>query len=85
MAAAFQLCFIAFPVNVIDRRDPSNEIRCQLKPKKAKIRPHSHLYNSKRCFNHPSLLTRRSASVLKWVCHTCGKWQNASPDKAKEG
>ena len=38
MAAAFKLRFMAFAVDVIDRRGPNNEMRRQLKPKKAKIR-----------------------------------------------
>ena len=38
MAAAFQLRFIAFAVNFIDRYGPSNEMRHQLKPKKVKVR-----------------------------------------------
>ena len=29
MAAAFQLCFMAFAVDVIDRRGPNNEMRGQ--------------------------------------------------------
>ena len=35
MAAAFQLHFMAFAVDVIDRRGPSNKMRRQLKPKMA--------------------------------------------------
>ena len=38
MVAAFQLRFMAFAVDFIDRRGPSNEMRHQLKPKKAKVR-----------------------------------------------
>ena len=38
MVAAFQLRFIAFAVDVIDRRGPSNKMHSQLKPKKAKVR-----------------------------------------------
>ena len=38
MAAAYQLRFMAFAINVIDRRGPNNEMRRQLKPKKAKVR-----------------------------------------------
>ena len=37
MAAAFQLHFMAFAVDVIDGRGPSNKMLCQLKPKKAKV------------------------------------------------
>ena len=44
----------------------------------------SRLYSSKRRFTRPSLLTRRSALVLKWVCRTGGNWQDASPVIAKE-
>ena len=40
MAAAFQLHFMAFAIDVIDRRGPSNEMRHQLNSKKAKVRPH---------------------------------------------
>ena len=85
MEAAFQLRFMAFAVDVIDRHGPSNEMRRQLKPKKAK--GISSLYSSKQRFTHPSLITRRSASVLKVgvsYC-TCGNWQNASPIIVKEG
>ena len=39
MAAAFQLRFMAFAVDVIDRSGSSNEMRHQLNPKKAKVRP----------------------------------------------
>ena len=38
MVAAFHLCFMAFAVDVIDRRGPSNKMGSQLKPKKAKVR-----------------------------------------------
>ena len=38
MAAAFQLRFMAFAIDVIDGCGPSNEMRHQLKPKKAKVR-----------------------------------------------
>ena len=64
--AAFQLCFMALAVDVIDRHAPSNEMCRQLQPKKLKVKNYiSHLYSSKRCFSHPSLLARLSASVLK--------------------
>ena len=65
MAAAFQLCFMAFAVDVIDRCGPSNEMRCQLKLKKAKVSCISHLYSSKRHFSPPSLVTRLSGLVLR--------------------
>ena len=65
-AAAFQFCFMALAVDVIDRNGPSNEMRRQLQPKETKVRLYySYLYSSKRCFIRPSLLTRQSASVLK--------------------
>ena len=38
MAAAFQLHFIAFAIDFINRRGPSNEMCRQLKPKMAKVR-----------------------------------------------
>ena len=38
MAAAFQVSIIALAVDVIDRRGPRNEMRCQLRPKKTKVR-----------------------------------------------
>ena len=38
MALAFQLRFMALAVDIIDRCGRSNEMRCQLKPKKAKVR-----------------------------------------------
>ena len=38
MAAAFQLRLMAFAVDIINRRGPSNEMRRQLNPKKVKIR-----------------------------------------------
>ena len=38
MVAAFQLRFMVFAVDFIDRRGPSNDMRRQLKPKKAKVR-----------------------------------------------
>ena len=36
--AAFQFCFMALAINVIDRRGPSNAMRRQLQPKKTKVR-----------------------------------------------
>ena len=56
---------MAVAVDVNDRRGPSNEMRQQLQSKKPKVRLISHLYSSKRHFSHPSLLAKRSASVLK--------------------
>ena len=38
IALAFQFRFMARAIDVIDRRDPSNEMRRQLQPKKTKIR-----------------------------------------------
>ena len=38
MVAAFQLRFMAFAVDFIDRRGPSNKMRRQLQPKKTKAR-----------------------------------------------
>ena len=38
MVAAFQFCFMALAVDVIDRRGPSNEMHRQLQPKKAEVR-----------------------------------------------
>ena len=38
IAAAFQFRFMACPIDGIDRRDPSNEMRHQLQPKKTKVR-----------------------------------------------
>ena len=35
--AVFQFCFMAPAIDVIDRRDPSNEKCRQLQPKKAKV------------------------------------------------
>ena len=58
---------MALVIYIIDRHDPSNEMRHQLQPKKTKVRLRSisHLYSSKRHFTHPSLLTRQSTSILK--------------------
>ena len=36
--AAFQVCFMALAINVVDMHGPSNEMRCQLYPKKIKVR-----------------------------------------------
>ena len=36
--AAFQFYFMALAIDVIDRRDPSNEMRRHLKPSKTKVR-----------------------------------------------
>ena len=36
IAAAFQFRYMALAINVIDRRDPSNEMRRQLQPNKTK-------------------------------------------------
>ena len=38
MAATFQLRFMAFALDDINRRGHSNKMRRQLKPKKAKVR-----------------------------------------------
>ena len=59
IAAAFQFRFMALAIDVIDRRDPSNEMRRQLQPNK------TNLSSSKRRSSHPSLQMRRSALVLK--------------------
>ena len=60
MAAAFQFRFMALAIDVIDRRDPSNEMRRQLQPSKTNcISP---LYSRKRRFSRPTLVKR---SVLK--------------------
>ena len=37
ISAVFQFRFMAFAVDVNDRRGPSYEMRCQLQPKKAKV------------------------------------------------
>ena len=37
IVAAFQFRFMALAVNVIDRCDPSNEMRCQLQPIKTEV------------------------------------------------
>ena len=55
IAAAFQFRFMALAIDVIDRRDPSNEMHRQLQPNKTKVSP---LYSSKRRSNHPSLQMR---------------------------
>ena len=36
--AAFQLHFMVLAIDAIDRHGPSNEMRGQLKPKRAKVR-----------------------------------------------
>ena len=36
--AAFLFHFMALAVDVVDRRGPSNEMRCQLQPKNPKVR-----------------------------------------------
>ena len=38
IAVALQLRFTAHAIDVIDRRDPINEMRRQLQPKKTKVR-----------------------------------------------
>ena len=35
--AAFHLCFMALPIDIIDRRGPRNEMRRQLQLKKIKV------------------------------------------------
>ena len=65
IAAAFQFRFMALAIDVIDRRDPSNEMRRQLQPNKTKVSYISPLYSSKRRSGHPSLQMRRSALILK--------------------
>ena len=46
MATGFQFRIVALAIDVIDRRDPSNEVRCQLQSKKTKVRLYiSHLYS----------------------------------------
>ena len=37
IVATFQFRFMALAVDVIDRRGPSNEMCCQLQPKKTKV------------------------------------------------
>ena len=41
--AAFQLRFRAVAINVVDRHGPSNKMRCQLKPKKAKLKDFAYM------------------------------------------
>ena len=38
IAAAFQFHFMALAIDVIDRRDPSNEMGHQLQPNRTKVR-----------------------------------------------
>ena len=38
IAAAYQFRFMALAIDVIDRRDPSNEMRCQLQLNETKVR-----------------------------------------------
>ena len=59
ISTAFQFCFMALAVNVIDRHGPSNKNASQLQPKKIKVP-----------FTCTSLLKRRSTLVFKVVCHT---------------
>ena len=40
IAAAFQFRFMALAIDVINRRDPSNKMHCQLQPKKTKVSLH---------------------------------------------
>ena len=57
--AAFQLCFIALVVDVIDRRGPSNEIRRQLQPKKTKVRLYYPLTWYQKIF-YPPFITNKT-------------------------
>ena len=50
-------------IDAIDRRGLSNEMRHLLQPNKTKVICVICLYNSKRRFTCPSLLTRRNALV----------------------
>ena len=85
IAAAFQFRFMALAIDVIDRRDPSNEMRRQLQPNKTKVRLYfSPLYSSKRRSSHPSLQMRRSASILKVGVTYESKMAKAWPVIAKE-
>ena len=38
IATAFQFRFMAIAINIIDRRDPNNEMHHQSQPKKTKVR-----------------------------------------------
>ena len=56
VSVAFQLYFMALAVS--RRGGPSNKKHCQLQPKKIKVTLYYiHLYDSKRLFTQPSLLT----------------------------
>ena len=46
IAAAFQFRFMALAIDVIDRRDPSNEMRRQLQPKKTQVKAIVALYTA---------------------------------------
>ena len=59
--AAFQLSFMALAISVIDRRDSSNKMHCQLQLKKSK----EGCIKQQKTFYPLSLLTRRSAQVIK--------------------
>ena len=55
---------MAVAVDVIDRHGPSNEMRCQLQPKKTKVVLYYSFVYQQKIF-YPPFLTRRSALVLK--------------------
>ena len=71
--AAFQFHFVAMAlaVDVIDKHGPSSKMHC---PLQTKVMLYYALYNSKRRFIHPSLLTRCSVFVL--IVDVLHGWQS---------
>ena len=66
--AAFQLCFMALTVDVIDRRGPSNEMRHQLKPKKAKSEAVLTVYKAAKTFYPPFITNKMKCFSFKSGC-----------------
>ena len=50
---------MAFAADFIDRGDPSNEMRCQLQPKKTKVRLYK-LFKSEQKTFYPSFITNKT-------------------------
>ena len=75
---------MALAVDVIDRRDPSNEIHRQLQIKKTKIKAILAACIAAKDIYPPFITNNMKRFSFKSGCRTCGKLRNALPVIAKE-
>ena len=66
--AAFQTRFMALAVDVMDRRDPGNEMVYQLKPKKTKVRLYQPFILQQKTFHLPFITNKTKCFGFKSEC-----------------